>query len=169
MPGNPKERELEVKVEKAGGWASVTDAVADGATLRMLAAKFGCSRGWFWRILNHDPERKKMYQAALAQRADALIEEAVEIVDNADENTTAGVQKAKLRAELRQWLAAVDNARYRRANAQANVQVNIGQAFLDALRWNPDPTPLPHVPERALLQGGDAEIVVEDTSEGNTQ
>lgn len=163
MPGTPKWHELERQVEIAGGWESVTDAIADGATLRLLAAKFKVSRGWFWRVLCSDPERKKRYQEALVERSEAMVEEAVEIVDNADDQSPAGVQKAKLRAELRQWLAAVDNARYRRANAQASVQVNIGQLHLDALRWRPT-VAIDSAPTRALP----AEIVVESTEPGDT-
>lgn len=136
MASTPKWHALLKDVEAAGGWESVMDAIADGASLRMLAKKFGVSRGWFWRVITNDPERRKLYEAALVMRGDAMAEEALEIVDGPIPATPAEAQQMKLRVELRQWLAAVDAARYRRANG-ASVQVHIGALHLDALRWSP--------------------------------
>lgn len=142
MAGTPKTHELHVNVEKAGGWDIVIEAIADGATLRMLAKKFGVSRGWFWRILTSDPARKAEYAKALSERAHSLAEESLEIVDDANEMTPGGVQKAKLRAELRQWLAGVDNARYAKQN-KIDVNITVGQLHLDALRRRAYPPSLP--------------------------
>lgn len=161
MPGNPRMHELFQQVEIAGGWQSVLDAVADGATLRMLAKKFKCSRGWLWRIITQDPERRKLYDEALRVRGDAMAEEAMEIVDGPIPATPAEAQQMKLRVELRQWLAAVDTARYRRANG-ASVQVNIGALHLDALRWQP--------PTQQQIEASPVEIVQElPAGPGDTQ
>jgi terminase small subunit-like protein len=159
MPGTPKWHELLKQVEIAGGWQSVMDAIADGASLRMLAKKFNVSRGWFWRVITNEPERRKLYEEALRLRGDAMAEEALEIVDGPIPATPAEAQQMKLRVELRQWLAAVDTARYRRVNG-ASVQVNIGALHLDALRWQPP----------AQIEASDVEIVQElPAGPGDTQ
>lgn len=159
MAGTPKERQLLVVIEATGGWDSVYSAIADGALVREIAAKFGVSRHWFTRVARSDPERAKLWDEAMKARGDAMAEEAVQIADDADEKSPGGVQKAKLRAELRQWLAAVDNARYRRAQGP-QVSVTIGRLHIDALRWRE----LPPAQQQALP----AEIVIE-AEPGDTQ
>lgn len=125
--------QLFAAIEAAGGFQSIYDAIADGALVKNLAAKFGVSRGWFGWVIRRDPERRKAWDEAMQSRADALAEDAIDIADNANENTPGGVQKAKLRAELRQWLASVDNGKYRRAS-QPQINVTINELHLDALR-----------------------------------
>jgi terminase small subunit-like protein len=147
MPGTPKLEKLYADIEEQGGLDSVFDALADGALVRELAAKFGVSRGWFGWALKRTPELRKRWEEAIAARANAMAEDAIDIADNAPE-TPAGVQKAKLRAELRQWLAATDNARYRRAQAPL-VHVTIGELHLDALRLRPPNMAPPALPTEA--------------------
>jgi hypothetical protein len=66
--------------------------------------------------------------------AEALVEQSMEILDDADE-TREAIAKAKAQADTRQWMAAgMDRAAWRDANPQVNVQVNMPQLHLDALR-----------------------------------
>ena len=133
--GHPKQDALIAQIEAMpGGWDDIFDAIADGATYRMLAEKFKVSRSFMHRVVVHDPERRKRAEIAYQDRAHALVDESLEIADGVNVNLPAAVQKAKLQIELRQWLAAVDNARYQKANQQLNVNLTIGQLHLDALR-----------------------------------
>lgn len=147
MAGHPKRNALIAQIEAMpGGWNDVLEAIADGATLRMLGEKFNVSRSFIYRVIVEEPEREKLYQEALRMRADAMIDESIDIADTINPSLPADAQKAKLRIELRKWLAAVDNARYQRAEQRLNVNVNIGQLHLDALRrraWNPNQLPAP--------------------------
>lgn len=136
VAAQPKFRALVARIEAMpGGWDDIIDAIANGATYRMLAEKFEVSRAFMHRVVTHDPERRKRAEAAYAERAHAMIDEAIDIADTVNVNLPAAVQKAKLQIELRQWLAAVDNARFQKANAaQVSVHLTIGQLHLDALR-----------------------------------
>lgn len=135
MPGNPKRHALIAQIEAMpGGWDDIFAAIEDGATYRTLAEKFKVSRSFMHQVVTIDPERRKRAEAAYQVRAGALIDESIEIADNVDVMQPASAQKAKLQVELRKWLAAVDNARYRAADAKVNVNVTIGSLHLDALR-----------------------------------
>lgn len=135
MASNPKFRALVAKIEAMpGGWQDIFDAIADGATYRMLAIKFGVSRAFMHRVVTQDDERRQRAEEAYRLRADAMVDESLEIADNVNVNLPADVQAAKLKIDLRRWLAAVDNSRYQRAERAMQVNVNIGQLHLDALR-----------------------------------
>lgn len=136
MAAQPKFRALVAKIEAMpGGWDDIFDAIADGATYRMLAQKFEVSRAFMHRVVVHDPVRRKRAEEAYKERAHAMVDESLEIADNVNVNLPADVQAAKLKIDLRKWLAAVDNSRYQRADAaRVNVNVTIGQLHLDALR-----------------------------------
>lgn len=134
MAGRPKLLALEAKIAAMpGGWDDIFEAIEDGATYRMLAAKFGVSRSFMHFAVTHDDARRARAEEAYKVRADAMMEESLELADAVNVNLPAAVQKAKLQIELRQWLAAVDNARYKKA-AQVEVNLTIGQLHLDALR-----------------------------------
>ncbi len=75
-----------------------------------------------------------------------------ECLDIADQTDNLNAQADRLKIETRKWLAGVTNPdKYKSAPAQANVQVNVNQLHLDALRQlnlgNSDPvidiTPTP--------------------------
>lgn len=130
---------LLVDIERAGGWDSVFDVIADGATVADVARKFNVSRSFFSRVMVKDPERKRRAKEAYAIRAELRAEETLELADNVAEDADA-IKKAELQVRVRQWLAGVDNERYRRAN-QPQIQVNVGQLFLDSLRHPVKPPP----------------------------
>jgi terminase small subunit-like protein len=162
VPSMPKFRALVAKIESMeGGWESIFEAIADGATYRMLGEKYGVSRAFMHRVVVHDPERRKRAEEAYKLRADALVDESLDIADNVNVNLPASVQKAKLQIELRQWLAAVDNARYKKQEAaRVNVNVSIGQLHLDALRRRRIDSRPALDPDRAITDGTpDVEIV----------
>lgn len=71
--------------------------------------------------------------AARREGAHALAEEAVTIVDGAPD-TREGIQKAKLRADLRTWLASRWNASEFGEQAKTRINISVGQLHIDALR-----------------------------------
>ena len=78
---------------------------------------------------------------ARAARASALAEESLTIADTVEERNEA-VAKARLRIDTRKWISgAWDRDTYGQSAPQTNVQVNLGQLHLDALRQQ-DPAPI---------------------------
>lgn len=131
-----KARALEAEIEKHGGWQSVIDAIADGATIRSLAAKFKVSRSFLHLVMTHGPAgtaRKPLIAKAYLERAHSRMDESMEIMDGAP-LTNEAIKKAEAQVKLRQWLAGVDNSVYRRQTEGAAISLNIGQLHLTALR-----------------------------------
>ena len=84
--------------------------------------------------VNGNADYRMKITAARALGATNLVEEGMEILDDADESREA-VAKAKARADYRQWLASKWNRpQYGQDQAQVNVQVNMGSLLLDSLR-----------------------------------
>ena len=78
---------------------------------------------------------------ARAARASALAEESLTIADTAEERNEA-IAKARLRIDTRKWISgAWDRETYGTQAPSTNVQVNLGQLHLDALRQQ-DPAPI---------------------------
>lgn len=108
MAGRPKRRAFLAKMAAIGGEELVLEMVANGQPLVSIAEELGTSRYLLWLFLNKGPaERKHRYKEALKVGASVKAEEAQEIADNANELTPGGVQKAKLRSDVRRWLAGV--------------------------------------------------------------
>lgn len=168
MASRPKFHALVAKIEALpGGWDDIFEAIADGATYRMLGEKYGVSRSFMHYVVTNTPERQKRADEAYKLRADAMVDESLEIADSVNVNLPADVQKAKLRIELRQWLAAVDNARYKKQEAaRVNVNVSIGQLHLDALRRRRIDARPALDPNRAITDGVPDVEIVEGENDG---
>lgn len=133
MPGNPKRYELEAAVEKAGGWDTVIAALEEGGTIRSIAKRFNVSRSFFHLVMSRDDARMERVRKAYLVRAEAHVDEALEIVDNAPE-TRDGLTKAKMQVEFRQWMAGNDNARFRKQAAGIALNISVGDLHLVALK-----------------------------------
>lgn len=128
--------------------------VSEGDTLRTIAAdlaawaKRDISPGVLGAWLNADPARRALLVQSRKDSAPALAEKAVEILDEADNDRDA-INLAKAQADIRTWLASkYDRQTFGNDAAQVNVQLNLGQLHLDALRQRAVPVvkPTPALP-----------------------
>ena len=101
MPGKQVTRLAHAQIVKAGGESLVFSRVANGETLTAIARDLGVSRPLLSDWAN-DAQRRDAYIRARQMAADALVDESIEIVDEADPQT---VQVARLRADTRRWIA----------------------------------------------------------------
>lgn len=118
------------RISDIGGLEVVLDRVANGETLRMIAADLGTTRQMLGDWLGDDVERRALYQRARAASAAVFAEHALEI---ADQSSETGTSKARLQIETRQWLAGIYSPGEFAAKPAA-VNVNIGSLHLDSLR-----------------------------------
>jgi transposase-like protein len=133
MTGRPVRQRLLKDIEASGGWPAVLERIENGETITKIARSFNVSRGFFARLLHEDGGRSESVTRARKAAANALVEEAVEIVDSASP-TRDELQHAKLRSDSRLWLASkLDREQYG-DRGQVPVQVNIGELHLTALQ-----------------------------------
>lgn len=109
MAGQPKYHEMVKRIEEQGGTEWFCGQIADGGSLRKLAAEFNCSRWLLQKWIDADPDREISYEAAKLIGASAMVEEGQELLDDADVSSTAGIQKARNQADFRRWRAGVIN------------------------------------------------------------
>jgi hypothetical protein len=138
MSGRPKLRAFSKKVDAAGGEDMIFERVAGGETIRSIMSDFGVSRGMFYLWMKEgDDARKEKYDVARRLSADALVEQGLDILDGleGEELSSADVGAASARANYRKWLAGVRNRdEYGDAQAAINVNLNVGQMHIDAMR-----------------------------------
>ena len=122
------------------------DHIASGGSIAQLAREIGVaigssvSRPLLSGVLhNLAPDASERLDAARRQGAGALVEEAMQIADDA-EPTTGAVQKARLQVGTRQWTAERWAPDMFGAKG-TSVTLNIGHLMLDALRQPPPPRP----------------------------
>ena len=137
MTGQPIKDALTRQIDREGGNEVVFARVAAGEHIKAIMADYGLSRTMFYQWVHADPEREKAYAIARSLKAEALVEEAQDILD--DENPVLTSAEAKLRtdrARFRQWLASkLDRDTFGEVPAvQVGVTVNAGAQHLDALR-----------------------------------
>ena len=90
------------------------------------------SHGVFYEWLKETTERWSKWQAGQERRANQWAEEALEIVDSADEDN---VQVARLRADMRKWLAEKFNRnQFGKPELVAAIGIQIGDEFLSSLK-----------------------------------
>ncbi len=167
MPGQPKRRQMEQQLEELGGLPWLCEQIADGHSLRDIAAEhLNCSRWSVMRWLHSDPDREAHYQEAKREGAAAMVEEGKTLLDTADEQSTAAVQKARFRADYRKWYAGVvDRKGFGPPNQRTEVNLTIGELHLAALQaaGGPEHLTLPEAPtDVPRLEPGDTS---EDTLE----
>jgi hypothetical protein len=86
---------------------------------------------------------------ARAEGAAVMAEEARCIVDSVSENRDA-IAKAKLRADIRTWIASKWNREQYGEAKQSAVQITVQQLHLEALRQRaPSPEKMPRIPTAA--------------------
>jgi len=124
---------LAERVEANEGWASVITRIRQGETVGKIAEEYGVSRGCFSEVLHSNPDRKRQVEAARRDGATALLEQAIEIADDVREDKDANA-KAKLKADVRVRIAAMFDPERFGTKAGAQVNINVQDLHLDALR-----------------------------------
>jgi len=174
MAGQPRRQQLvarltQIAVAELGEGATaldwVEDFVASGGMFNELAERLSresgesISRQFVSQTANGlTDDAPTRIAAARRDSAAALVENTITIADTSPE-TTAGVQKAKLRANTRQWLAERrDTASF--GSKPPAVHVSLGIAYLEALRA-PPPTlvlaPATPTEDAVLIEAGSNE------------
>ncbi len=133
MPGRPILKLFTALVKARGGFAVLYDRIAAGEAVKAIAADYQVSRPFLYRELTKTEKAKELYRLAQQEAADALAEQAGEILDNAPEERDA-IRKAELRANHRKWLATVfDKEKFGESKPGPTVQVTLGQLHLQAV------------------------------------
>ena len=159
MPGKRLTRSIGRKLTKFGEDEVFALYLKHGSVRKLLKNMPGevgsMSHGVFYEWLNETAERWSKWQAVQEIRAHKWAEEALEIVDEADPDT---VQVARLRSDMRKWLAEKFNRnQYGKPEVIAAVGIQIGDEFLSSLK---------EVERMAQERAEQAklEVVVEDTT-----
>ncbi|MEN3953580.1 hypothetical protein [Iodidimonas sp. SYSU 1G8] len=112
------------------GMEVVCQHMAAGKSLGAIAALLNIETDALLTFVKQ-PENAARYEAARAERAVALVEQALDIVDAAD---AGDVRIVKLRVDTRKWLAAyLDPGRYGDGRS-VTASVGVDAAHLDLLR-----------------------------------
>jgi hypothetical protein len=142
MPGRPKLTAFSKHVEENGGDEWVFGYVAEGLSMKKVAAKVGASsRGLLYSWIDAGGEaRKKALKVARAISAHSIAEDAGEILDELADSltpvTSADVSLASSRAKYRQWMAGMRNRDEYGDQSGVQINVSVGDMHLDALRRN---------------------------------
>lgn len=146
MPGQPKMRKLSRYIESQGGDAYIMDRLAAGESVGKIAKSIilpgetkPISRPFLYSWRNKSEDRRKGWELAMQLSADALAEDAGDILDELAEEyepTSAQVSLARSRSEYRRWLASMrDKEKYGEKKGDVNVNVlSLGDAHLEVLR-----------------------------------
>lgn len=81
----------------------VIQLIADGKAIRNAVKDVSISSSTFYSWIDNDIELEKRYARATEERATALVEDMLEIADNA---SSEDVQVARLQVDSRKWIAS---------------------------------------------------------------
>ena len=153
MAGRPRWHAFLRKMENLGGIGYIAERVVAGESIKTIAHGLGVSVQMVYKFIHLTPEHEAGFREARKQGADTLVEQGQDLIDEADLEFPAAVQKATSQANFRKWRAGVDNRDQYGPPQQGLVQINLGDAFLGALRDLGGPVP-------ALPEGG-SELIEE--------
>jgi hypothetical protein len=111
----------------------VLEMMAAGKQMARICEATGLSKTALLEWLDETPERAEAATRARTRAAHSLVDEALQIADEADEENALALQKAKLRTQVRQWTAERWNKKDYGA-AKAEVNVSITGLHFEALR-----------------------------------
>lgn len=144
MASRPHLQNLSAQIEQLGGEDWVFDQIAAATPMREIAGHFtnpetgeAYSRQMVYAWIHAGgEEREKKWDEAKEIAAYIHAEEAGEVLDGARVINSAEASLVKARSEYRKWLAQKFNRRTfgDDAGSKVDLQLNIGQLHLDALR-----------------------------------
>jgi hypothetical protein len=132
MPGTPVKNKMLADIAELGGDVVLLDRIAGGETITSIAKELGISRPFLSGHLNRTPQGKAALKEAIATRADAHADKALDLADNVPASPNE-IAKVREQIATRKWLAGVENPEKYGAKA-ASVNISIGGLHLDALR-----------------------------------
>lgn len=169
MAGRPKTRNMKSEIARLAKEAGQADPLEyilgrleGGEMVYQVAADVGGSETMLRRWCYSQPEGRRKWQEAMTERSHSLVEQSVQIVRElkGTEVTKEEIALAKLETDQLNLIAKAHNRPvYGNDAPQVNVQVNMGQLHLDALR---QVRVVPEIRSTPLLPAGeevDAEIV----------
>lgn len=161
MSANPILTEMERQIAEQGGDDVIFDRVAAADAIKDIMADYGRDRTFFYRWLKNGEGRKEAYEAAKKLSAHALVEDGMDLLDNGLAYTPADVSRLQHRANYRKWLAGVRSRDEYGDAPQGKIDINlqIGQLHLDALRQAGLPPALPAAPAQLEAQDADFEVL----------
>ena len=135
----PDLTEFDAELQANGGDSIIFDRIAAGETVEAIMKDHGLAGRSFYRWVQmhgRESDRIKAWREAQRISADAHAQNVLTILDEADDSTTATIQKAKARADVRKWLAERFNrTQYGDTPPQLNVGFNVTPgSLLEALR-----------------------------------
>jgi hypothetical protein len=140
------------------GFARMLREFSAGETRAMISARIGIHPSSLTRYTQFgkdgemgpeeqvkQAERHRMWGEGRKAAAESFSEKALDTAEAAPD-TAVGVQKARLKVDTYKWRAAVLNPDEFALNRQGQVQINLGDSFLESLRRRtvrPSPQPTP--------------------------
>lgn len=143
MAGRPRTRSMRAEIEAKAKAAKlepldyVLGRLEGGEMVYEIADDFGASSNMLRQWCYQQPEGRAKWQAAMTERSHELVEQGVKIARDlkGTEVTKEEIQLAKLETDQLNLIAKAHNRPvYGETGPQVNVQVNMGQLHLDALR-----------------------------------
>ena len=132
MPGQPKRRQVVERLESLGGMEWLCERIADGHSLRDIAAEhLDCSRWLVQRWIHAAPDREAEYERSRRVGAASQVEQAQDNLTDAAQHAkehanSAYVQAVRNDADFRKWYAGVvDRGSFGPPDHRTSVNINI--------------------------------------------
>lgn len=161
MAARPLQRHVLRCITQMGGFDRLEERIASGETVADLAREIlrpdgvPISRNFLSLLLHHDPVRSARLKALRPEQAAAMVDHALHLVDHAPLDRE-GINKAKVQSDLRLKVAGFLDRQQWGEKQAVNVQVNVAELHLDALRHRQISSTTTGLPElTAGQQAGD--------------
>ena len=104
----------------ADAWSDILQAVRDGARVDQTCERYGISTSQLWLYRNGVPELRDQWRDAMKDSADAYVQKAIQVAEEAEKSPKA----ARVKASIYQWVAEKrDPDKYgQRTRADINVK-----------------------------------------------
>lgn len=129
MPGQKRTKEALVVLKTPEGSARFVELAEQGLGIDAIAAELKIPRGAITKWLD-EPEHAELFTRARARAADHLAQQALEISDQSD----GEVARDRLRVDTRKWLASKWNAAQYGDQKGVQVNLNLADLHLQAVR-----------------------------------
>ena len=139
MAAKPIERFVKRQIEDQGGWPRILERIESGETITRIAHSFlrpdglPISLSFFSRLLHQDAKRSEQVLPARIKGADALVDQAVDVVDNCAPERDH-IAKARQQADTYLRVAALRDRENFGERLAPTLQINVASLHLDSLR-----------------------------------